>query len=202
MDALWASADGTNWQETLPPMPTSRYGAAAVNTGSSGGPECLVVAGGKKRPGEIIDTVEVLREGQWSTVQPLPRPRHYIFQDRHFVLHNGTIILGATEGRNWIRSLHSLLTKKASATPWKLTHRLIRYDGFTSFQGHLVCFDKEMLVYSPPNQAWVNIHEIPRQEMAILLCLASPAGSLIVLGWRYRQMIVQEVAFKGEHACT
>ena len=90
LNTLWTSADGTNWQETLPPMPTSRYGAAVVNTGSSGGPECLVVAGGVREAEKKLDTVEVLREGQWSTVHPLPEPMHYCFQHSHY---NGTIIL-------------------------------------------------------------------------------------------------------------
>ena len=64
-----------------------------------------------------------------------------------------------------------------------------------------MCFDKGMLVYSPLNQAWVNICEIPRQEMEILQCLASPAWSLIILGWLKwsRRLIVQEVVFRGEH---
>ena len=197
---LWASTNGSNWQETLPPMPTSRYGAAVVNTGSSGGPECLVVAGGVGEAEEELDTVELLREGQWYTVNSLPEPNRYILQHNHFVLHNGTVVLGV--GHNKMCPLYSLVAKNqgCSASLWKEARFPIS-GGLTSFRGYLVCFDLEMLVYSPPNQAWVNMGEIPGQEMEIFQCLASPTGTLIVLGRlrRFRQVIVKEVAFRGGH---
>ena len=67
---LWTLDTGDEWQPSLPPMPTRRCSSSAVSAGT---PECLVVAGGKGVFGSALDTVEVLVEGQWSAVQPLPR---------------------------------------------------------------------------------------------------------------------------------
>ena len=91
---LLVSADGTNWQPSLPPMRVNRCGASAVNTS-----ECLVVAGGyvpqalssfRHEPvHDLVKSVEVLINGEWFTVQPLPsaipRPKSYI--------HNGNLIV-------------------------------------------------------------------------------------------------------------
>ena len=65
---LWNSKDeGKTWSEDLPPMPTDRDSATAVNIGR---PECILVAGGE-RVGGLSKTVEVLVRGCWWTVEPL-----------------------------------------------------------------------------------------------------------------------------------
>ena len=58
------------WTEILPPMPTKRSGAIALNSGSD-----LVVAGGQGKDGKLT-TVEVmnLESFQWSTACPLLEP--------------------------------------------------------------------------------------------------------------------------------
>lgn len=55
-DEVWVSEDGTNWQQSLPPMSERRVWATALNTGS---PEYLVVAGDLG-----LHTIEVLVQGQ------------------------------------------------------------------------------------------------------------------------------------------
>ena len=57
--------------QTFPPMPTKRYGSAALYTGSS-----VVVAGGRKSRGSPTTKVEVLNmhTHQWFNVANLPQP--------------------------------------------------------------------------------------------------------------------------------
>ena len=71
---LWTlSSDvGMNWQPSIQEMPTKRYGASAMNTGT---PEYLVVAGGMG-VGDYnyyLNTVEVFTGKEWCTVEPLPQ---------------------------------------------------------------------------------------------------------------------------------
>ena len=154
LNTLWASTDGANWQETLPPMPTSRYGAAAVNTGSSGGPECLVVAGGTKECGEKIDTVEVLTKGQWSTVSPLPEPYSW---HRYFIFHNGGVYLGGPDMLFYCQ-LHSLLASDQQRLPWqRMPTPSDSVVTIVSFRGHLIFFGSNIYVYCPLQQSWVCV---------------------------------------------
>ena len=81
-DQLFSLAGEGKWVERSLPMPTKRYGTAAVCSGKS-----LVVAGGSGR-----DTVEVLDTEilQWSTASSLPFTLRYasatICQDRIYLL--------------------------------------------------------------------------------------------------------------------
>lgn len=87
---LFWSEDGKNWQPLLPPMPTKRFLPAVVNTRS---PEYLVVAGGTRAVGSnslSTDVVEVLKEGVWFALRPLPLKYVYISH----TLHNGSVFIG------------------------------------------------------------------------------------------------------------
>ena len=191
LNTLWASADGTNWQETLPPMPTSRYGAAVVNTGSSGGPECLVVAGGKKGPEKIIDTVEVLTEGQWSTVSPLPIS--CCFQ-HHFIFHNGGVYLCADRNMFYCQ-LHSLLASDEQSSPWQTMSTPCVMD-LVSFQGHLLCLEHRINAYCPLQQCWVCVGKM---YIPVEWAIVSPTGQLIVFMHEAEsEIIVGEATFRGK----
>ena len=173
-------------------MPTSRCGAAVVNTGSSGGPECLVVAGGRKRAGEMIDTVEVLTEGQWSVVSPLPQ-RHG-FQ-HYFIFHNGGVYLGA-DRKMFYCQLHSLLASDEQSSPWQMMITPSARD-LVSFQGHLLSLDFRVHTYCPLQQCWVCVGMIyALTDRAIV----TPTGQLIV--FRYEAdceiIIVGEATFRGK----
>ena len=90
---VWTSDDGVKWETSLPPMPTRRADASAVNPSSS---QCLVVAGGVIAPkGPVLtDVVEVLRDQHWSTVHSLPAPR----SEMRSTLHNGNwYLLGQSD---------------------------------------------------------------------------------------------------------
>ena len=65
---LWASDDGNNWHQSLPPVLRCRsgYGLTAVSCASPG---CLIVSGGEENSSPC--TMEVLVEGEWLFV-PLP----------------------------------------------------------------------------------------------------------------------------------
>ena len=81
---LLTSTKGRQWEPSLPPMPTKRYGTSAVSTRS---PEVLVVAGGLGSNDEKLDLVEVLQGEKWLMVDPLPAPAAQM----RSTLHDGKI---------------------------------------------------------------------------------------------------------------
>ena len=196
LNTLWVSADGTNWQKSLPPMPTSRYRAAAVNTGSSGGPECLVVVGGKRVPKIDIDTVEVLMEGQWCTVHHLPEPHDFL---GYFVYHNGGLYLGGGLTMFYCQ-LHSLLatSRGKSSSPWRTMPTPSTFD-LVSFQGHLVGFDYRVHAYCPLQQSWLCVGWIDDQFRQ---AITGPYGQLIVLSYASGSVMkICDVTFRGKFLC-
>lgn len=86
---LWASDEDMNWGTSLPSMPTKRFSPTVVNTGI---PEHLVVAGGMYGLGTPLNTVEVLMEGVWFTLERLPLG----YCDIKHAMHNGIVFLTGT----------------------------------------------------------------------------------------------------------
>ena len=84
---LFSLAGEGKWVERFPPMPTNRYGTAAVCSGKS-----LVVAGGGGGDYKPLHTVEVMdtETPQWSTASSLPFALRYatatMCQDRIYLL--------------------------------------------------------------------------------------------------------------------
>ena len=68
-DQLLSLSGESKWVERFLPMPTKRYGTAAVCSGKS-----LVVAGGSAEDNTLLHTVEVMNTKtlQWSTASSLP----------------------------------------------------------------------------------------------------------------------------------
>ena len=81
---LLTSTTGRQWEPSLPPMPTKRYGTSSVSTRS---PEVLVVAGGLGSNDEMLDVIEVLQDDKWLLVDPLPTPADWMPS----TLHDGKI---------------------------------------------------------------------------------------------------------------
>ena len=84
---LWASEDGTKWQqsESLPPLLRACYRCTVINTGN---PEYLIIAGGCNEY-RALDTVCVLIEGQWFLLKHFPEPCGQI----SFTIYNGNLFL-------------------------------------------------------------------------------------------------------------
>lgn len=100
---LWVRVDD-NWQPSLPPMPTKRFGATAVNTGT---PDYLIVVGGQGIIDQPLNVVEVLVEGQWSTIECLPFQCH----DMRHTIHNGNLYLSGWYNYGILCNLQSLVTR-------------------------------------------------------------------------------------------
>ena len=93
---LLTSTTGHQWEASLPPMPTKRYGTSSVSTRSS--PEVLVVAGGLGPNNKHLDLVEALVENKWVTVDPLPAPSSRL-QFGRAILNEGKICFINCENR-------------------------------------------------------------------------------------------------------
>ena len=78
------STTGLQWEPSLPPMPTKRYRTTSVSTRS---PEVLVVAGGVGVRSYILNVVEVFKNDQWTTANPLPAH----FYKVHSTFHDGNL---------------------------------------------------------------------------------------------------------------
>ena len=70
-------SESQRWQESLPPMPTARYGVTVVaRPSSSPKPPAIAVCGGRGDGWVDLNTVEVYchSTSQWHTAEPLPTP--------------------------------------------------------------------------------------------------------------------------------
>ena len=71
------ASESQRWQESLPPMPTARYGVTVVaRPSSSPKPPAIAVCGGDDGGGVVHNTVEVYchSTSQWHAAEPLPTP--------------------------------------------------------------------------------------------------------------------------------
>ena len=82
---MWASEDGTNWQqsESLPPLSVACRNPTIINTGS---PEYLLIAVGSN----YNYRVDVLVEKQWVSLQLPLKLRHIL----NSTIHNGNLYVG------------------------------------------------------------------------------------------------------------
>ena len=193
---VWASDDGTNWQTSLPPMPTARYHTAVVSTGTT--PECLIVAGGSEV--DFIGDVEVLVDGQWHRIQPLPITR----TQWSGALHNGHIYFLANDKRMVLSCvMESLLDacglsygnrehcKELSGSLWE-THTTLpqyfTYSSIHSFQNHLIVMGRNawrmndtVCAYSSLSKSWVCVFETSIVKHQGLQVIVHPTtGELVV----------------------
>lgn len=168
----------------LPPMPTPRRCASAVNTGN---PECLVVAGGYS--GSVkVNVVEVLIEKQWYTVQPLPS----FYGGINCTVHDGEIYFSAQDAiyhceveslmvsctQSSDNNIHSL---KPAPNPSALQKTLPLM--LVSLGQRLVNVDTpSSQAYSPLTRSWWHIDEFATENMSEIICSAVlPTGDLFVI---------------------
>ena len=186
---LWTLKGGMNWQPSLPPMPTSRYLSSALNTGS---PECLVVSGGVVRS-NALNIVEILKDNEWSSVQPLPKTCHClksILNKRRLYLMGGYeqgysvfhCKLESLLNENYTREIsHSiglwseLKIHLEHSSPLSFANQLISTGGYRG------AFSSEICAYSPHTLSWLHVGNLPI-ELSMTATIVLPTGELVVLG--------------------
>ena len=175
----------------LPPMPTARRNSSAINTGST---NCIVVAGGVGKTGPV-DVVEVLIQGQWSTLQPLPERCGHMPS----TLHNGKWYLSNKNYSFMFRmfycDLESLLKDYGkSSDVWSI----IKYNDAASkpnryVEGHnVVSFGQQLITLggtftainihalSPLTQSWVYVGDVP-EKLFSFSAIVLPTRELLVI---------------------
>ncbi len=114
--------------EVLPPMKERRESPSAVSSGPA-----LVVAGGSGTSG-LLSSVEVFKDGHWTTAPSLPSAGH----DMQSALHGDQWYLITNEGKVFCASLHSLISG-ADKSPWETLPDLPhRFSAAAFFGGHLL----------------------------------------------------------------
>ena len=187
---LWTLKGGTNWQPSLPPMPTSRYYSSALNTGS---PECLVVSGGRVS-GKEVNVVEILKDNEWSSAQPLPKACCGLKS----TLHKGRLYLmgGLGQGPSVFHcKLESLLNKdytremSYSIGLWSELQIRLKFSSPSSFANQLIStggglsgdYSSEICAYSPHTLSWLHVGDLPI-KLYDTTTIVLPTGELVVLG--------------------
>lgn len=160
------SLSGTTFQPLLPPMPTARYDATVVSTREGG--NCLIVAGGRvNKVWEYCNTVEVLSNNRWSTLQSLPGPSLHMKS----AVHNGKLYLVGGEGQRsdhlYSCSINSLLhSTPSNVLPlWSVSRISGVVSNIASFGRQLVMFDGQtpkILALSPLTGNWVDVGDMPK----------------------------------------
>ena len=188
---LWTLKGGTNWQPSLPPMPTSRYLSSALNTGS---PECLVVSGGTDSGGKRVNVVEILKDNEWSSAQPLPKACYGLKS----TLHKGRLYLmgGLGQGPSVFHcKLESLLNEdytqemSHSSGLWSELQIHLEWSFPSSFANQLISTggllsgarSSEICAYSPHTLSWLHVGDLPI-ELSSTTTIVLPTGELVVLG--------------------
>ena len=185
---LWTLKGETNWQPSLPPMPTSRYSSSALNTGS---PECLVVSGGRVSGGDEVNVVEILKDNEWSSVQPLPEA----CSSFKSTLHKGRLYLmgGWRQGPSVFHcKLESLLNEdhtqemSHSIGLWSELQIHLEFSSPSSFANQLISTgggarSSEICAYSPHTLSWLHVGNFPI-GLSSTATIVLPTGELVVLG--------------------
>ena len=187
---LWTLKGETNWQPSLPPMPTSRYYSSALNNGS---PECLVVSGGQASGREGVNVVEILKDNEWSSVQPLPKACSHLKS----ILHKGRLYLmgGWGQGPSVFHcKLESLLNEdysqemSHSSGLWSELQIHLKRSSPSSFENQLIstgglsgAVSSEICAYSPHTLSWLHVGNLPI-ELFSTATIVLPTGKLVVLG--------------------
>ena len=206
---LWLSTEGSDWYQTLPPMPTKRILPTAISIG-----ECLVVVGGQGSR-----AVEVLIDGQWSRVHELPFSSHSTLIS---TLHNENMFVSGGFADKYVYCRVSSLM--ACAVPsragdlskrdelWRKT--CVRVGMFASFQQEMLTvgwdgFCGYIYAYSPYRLRWIHVADMPAEHCVCDLCNAwvLPSGELIVMGTcrataavGLTRMSVHKASLRSKHA--
>lgn len=185
-----------DWQLSLPPMPTVRFSAGAVNTGS---PEYLIVAGGVGSDFEMLDTVEVLVGEQWATVRPFPVKCHQMkgicHSGRVYFLVNKLYTHYEEVDVGFSSDIKSLLL---GCSPWTKFHMPLSCACAVSFGEQFVAFGARALyAYSEFTRGYVYVASFPLELFSVGNSVVLPTGELVVLPGGYRKRRGQERVVKA-----
>ncbi|XP_064401962.1 uncharacterized protein LOC135347816 isoform X2 [Halichondria panicea] len=169
--------------EALPPMKETRRSPSAVSSGSA-----IVVAGGWNTSGNL-SSVEVFKDGQWTTAPSLPNAN--AGEDIKSVLHGDQWYLITSVGKVFRTSLQSLISG-SDKSPWEtLPDAPIDYSPAAFFGGRLLSIGgggfsnltTAISAFSSSTQSWVHVADLPlplKYSSAVVL----PTGELMVIGGR------------------
>ncbi len=141
--------------ETLPPMKERRRSLSAVSSGSA-----LVVA-----RGEWATSVEVFKDGQWTTAPFLPSAG----SDMKSALHGDQWYLITSFGKVFCASLQSLVSGGNQSPSETLPDAPNRCSAAAFFGGHLLSIGGEdyhnhtttIHAFSPSTQSWEHVADLP-----------------------------------------
>ena len=189
---------GNEWEEHLPPMPTSRMFPAAATT-----PTHLVVAGGRsKLLGGVLSTVEVLKTetSQWSTASHVPREMGF----PEITLCDGCFYLSQTDGTIFSCSVTDLLqscdpsstNSSDGGSVWTtLANIPVEYSSLATLRGHVLAIGGEdgdnltgaIHCYDVVTNSWSAICEMPTPRYEALTAVL-PSNELVVVGGRPNEL--------------
>ena len=188
--------------ETLPPMREKRYSLSAVSSRSE-----LVVAGGWGTS-EMLSSVEVFRDGRWTTGPSLPTAGGGMKS----ALHGDMWYLIQRNGKVFCISIHSRLSKE-DQSPWETLPAIPNPNSAAAFfGGHLLSIGgrgyryttSSIHAFSTSSQSWEHVADLPvplRESIAGVL----PNGELIVVGGVDRKGSSSDKVFqafiKGQWCC-
>ncbi len=164
--------------EALPPMKEIRRSPSAVSSGSA-----LVVAGGLGTT-VALSSVEVFKDGQWTTAPSLPLAGY----DRKSALHGDQWYLICLR-KIFRTSLQSLISG-SDQSPWEtLPDAPNRYSAAALFGGRLLSIGggdygnptTAISAFSSSTQSWEHVADMPlplKYSSAVVL----PTGELMVIG--------------------
>ena len=160
--------------ETLPPMREKRYKPSVVSSGSE-----LVVAGGWGTS-EMLSSVEVLRDGGWTTGPSLPTAGNVM----RSALHGDMWYLIQSNGNVFCTSIPSLLSKE-DQSPWETLPDIPNQGSAAAlFGGSLLSIGSStstVFAYSISSQSWEHVADVP-VKLSQSTAVVSPTGELIVVG--------------------
>ena len=180
--------------ETLPPMREKRSHSSAVSSGSE-----LVVAGGWGTSGQL-SSVEVFRDGRWTTGPSLPTAGGVMKS----ALHGDMWYLIQRNGKVFCTSIHSLLSKE-DQSPWEaLPDTPNKYSAAAFFGGHLLSIGggeyrkpiSSIHAFSTSSQSWEHVADLP-VPLSASAAGVSPTGELVVVGGVERKESSSDKVFRA-----
>ena len=155
---IFTMRDG-QFVETLPPMKESRSSPSAVSSGSA-----LVVAGGEGTSG-ALSSVEVFKDGQWTTAPSLPNAGN----DIKSALHGDLLYLIMQNRKVFCASLQSLISG-GDQSPWEtLPDVPNKYSAAAFFGCRLLSIggggicnpSTAIYAFSPSTKSWEHVADLP-----------------------------------------